>query len=253
MTNLLSKRSNTVLGAFFDDSGTHSSSRVVSMGGLLGTEMQWDHFASAWEEQLKDSVPNKPPLKQFHLSECEARRGAFENYNQTEQEYLTGQFRRIILGAGMVTVAAAVNKIAWDELVTTDVTDKLGSPLEVCFFKCTESVVQIMRVQKPSEKIYFCFDQGVRASIEPMARLLETQYSEIERIFFAPVKKVVALQGADMIATETNRYAQECMRNPNNPIARPNFRDFIYRDLSAGLFFDREQIKEMVDHVRSLN
>jgi hypothetical protein len=33
-----------VLSAFFDDSGTHANSPIVALGGLLGTEAQWNDF-----------------------------------------------------------------------------------------------------------------------------------------------------------------------------------------------------------------
>jgi hypothetical protein len=35
-----------------------------------------------------------------------------------------------------------------------------------------------------------------------------------------------------------------------NAVANPHFADFRYRDLSTGLFFDREQIAEMVERIR---
>ena len=41
-----------MLGAFFDDSGTHSTSPVVVIGGLLGTAEQWDDFVPAWNALL---------------------------------------------------------------------------------------------------------------------------------------------------------------------------------------------------------
>jgi hypothetical protein len=56
-----------VIGAFFDDSGTHGDSSLVAMGGLLGTDPQWDEFVERWAEILKAPVPDKPPLPQFHM------------------------------------------------------------------------------------------------------------------------------------------------------------------------------------------
>lgn len=250
----LKERSIIVLGAFFDDSGTHDGSPVVAMGGLLGTDEQWDYFATAWEKQLVDSVPGKPKLEQFHLSPCRAGREEFRDYTLTEREYLEGQFRRIITNTGMVTVAAAINKIAWNELVTPQIEEILGPPLQGCFIKCIESTISIIRLRKPGEQIFLFFDEGTRQDLGDMARIYKMQaekYLELSGIGFAPVKKVVALQGADMIATETFWYAQECMKNPENPVARGNFRDFIYRDLSTGLFFDRDHIKEMVERIQS--
>jgi hypothetical protein len=118
-----------VLGAFFDDSGTHASPRVVVIGGLLGTDEQWDAFASAWAALLAQPLPEKPPLSQFHLSPCRAAEGEFQSYNRTEIDLITHLFRRIILDLGFVTLAAAVNRSAWNELVVGDVAAQLGQRL----------------------------------------------------------------------------------------------------------------------------
>jgi hypothetical protein len=75
-----------MLGAFFDDSGTHAGSPVMTIGGVLGTEAQWDVFAAAWEALLKEPLPGKKPLKQFHLSPCRAGRDEFESYSSAESK-----------------------------------------------------------------------------------------------------------------------------------------------------------------------
>jgi hypothetical protein len=243
-----------VLGAFFDDSGTHERAPVVALGGLLGTDEQWDAFAEAWAALLEHPLPGKPKLHQFHLAPCRARDGEFRDYNWGEIDRVTYLFRRIILDIGFVTVAAAVNKTAWDELVVGDVAPQVGTPIQFCLHKCFESVLKIIRWRKPWERAIVVIDQGTKPSLEmwvQMLRLLPEQHPEITSIFFAPVSKVIALQGADMIATETYHYAQAWMKNRDEPVPNPHFREFIDRDLSSGLIFDREHIEEMVNRVRT--
>lgn len=242
-----------VLGAFFDDSGTHAGSPLVVIGGLLGTDEQWDAFAAAWEALLAKPLPGKPPLRQFHLSPCRAREGEFESYNEAERNRITYLFRRIILDVGLVTVAAAVNKVAWDELVTDEMVGQLGDPIELCFVKCVDSVISIIRRRKPGEMVLFFFDQATKIKLEQLAKFYRIQaarYPEIAGISFAPVPNVVALQGADMIATETYQYGREWLKAGESASASAHFREFLKRDLSAGFIFDREHIEEAVRRIR---
>jgi len=243
-------RTIAVLGAFFDDSGTHSASPVVAFGGLLGTEAQWDAFAPAWSALLAEPLPGKPPLKQFHLTPLRARVDEFEPYNRVEQDYINHLFKKIILDVGLVTLAAAVDKQAWNELVVGPVLEnEFGRPEEYCFVKCVDLVIDTIRARKPGERVYFFFDQGTRDRLENWAKLYLTQaerYPEIEGFGFAKVSDVVALQGADLIATETYQFGQAWLENPENPKVHPQFEDFRYRDLSAGAILMREHIAEMV-------
>jgi hypothetical protein len=63
------------------------------------------------------------------------------------------------------------------------------------------------------------------------------------------VPKVVALQGADMIATETYQYALEWLKTGENAVANAHFREYLKREFSTGLVFDRAQIAEIVTRV----
>jgi hypothetical protein len=241
-----------VLGAFFDDSGTHTSSPAVVIGGLLGTDEQWDAFEAAWTARLAHPLPGKPPLNQFHLSPCRAKEGEFRDYSQAESDRITYLFRRIILDLGFVTLAAAVNRSAWNELVVGDIEDELGQPEGLCFFKCIELVINTIRFRKPGQQVFIFFDQGTKTQLDGWARLYRgqsQQFPEIAGISFAPVPKVVALQGADMIATETYQYALEWLKAGENAVANAHFREYLKRELSTGLVFDRAQIAEIVTRV----
>jgi hypothetical protein len=242
-----------VLAAFFDDSGTHAGSPVVVLGGLLGTEEQWNAFGAAWGDLLDRPLPGKPPLKQFHLSHIRGGHGEFADYTDAEQDHVTYLFRQVILNTGLVSLAAAVNRNAWNELVVGALADELGQPEHLCFVKCIEQVIQTVRLGKPGDKVVIAFDQGVQKKLEQWAAYFSAEsdkYPEIAGIGFAKVSEVLALQGADLIATETYQFNQAWLENRDSPRMNPHFNDFIMRDLSAGLVFDRPQIEEMIERAK---
>lgn len=242
-----------VLAAYFDDSGTHPTSPVVALGGLLGTEDQWKVFEPRWAALLAEPLPGKPPLKQFHLSPLRAGKKEFEGYTRTETDHINRLFKQIILDIDLVTLATAVNRRAWNELVTGAVAEQVGQPEELCFVKCVDSVLATIRWRKPGQRVVIAFDQGIRDRLEIWGRVYLAQadkYPEIAGIGFGKVSEVLPLQGADLIATETYQFAQAWLKDRANPATNPHFKDFVTRDLSGGIILDREHIEEMVARVR---
>jgi hypothetical protein len=246
---------NSMLLAFFDDSGTHGDSAVMAMGGLLGTVRQWEFFAPKWQGLLDSPVPGKPRLAQFHLYPCRRGQGDFIDYSLAERDFLTNQFREVILGSGLVTLATAVDMKSWKELVVGDVAEQQGDPLEFCFFKCIEMVTTTIRSRKPGEKVMIMFDEGTRPRVELFARFVlyqKEKYPEIADVGFGVVKDITPLQGADMIAYETFLYGLQWLENGGWADANPHFREYISRELSTGLIFQREQLEEMIGRVREV-
>src|ERR1041385_5553142 len=119
-----------MIGAFFDDSGTHTLSEIMVLGGVVGTDWQWDAYAERWRALLASPLPGKPRLKQFHLAPCRAGQGEFMGYTQAERDHINYLFRKVIVDVGMVTIAAAVDKRAWDEIIVGDLVEQLGTPME---------------------------------------------------------------------------------------------------------------------------
>jgi capsid portal protein len=127
-----------LLRAYFDDSGTHAGSAVVVLGGLIGTDSEWESFDAAWRAQLAVPLPDKPRLKKFHLSSCVAAEDEFRHYKPVEREAVVGAFRDIIIHSGLASTASAVDRVAWDELVTGPVRRLLGAALQPCFLNCLD-------------------------------------------------------------------------------------------------------------------
>jgi len=243
-----------VLGAFLDDSGTHVGSPFVVVGGLLGTDKQWDNFSEEWQARLKAPLPGRRAIKNFHLSHCRRHWGEFENYNDAAIDHLTYLFRHIILDSGLTTIAVAVDNVAWTDLVTDTISHVLGSPLELAFFKCLELANGLGQDRKSPESVSVCLDEGTEDRLRPFTDSCtqnRSTFPAIETVFYAPVEKVVALQGADMIATETYFFNQAFRGNPNDPPVSPHFEDFRYGENSIGLLINREILEETVSRVKS--
>jgi hypothetical protein len=242
-----------VIGAFFDDSGTHGDSSLVAMGGLLGTDPQWDEFVERWAEILKAPVPDKPRLPQFHMAPCRIGAGDFADYSPAERDHITYRFRQVILEGGLFTVASVVDKVAWNELVTGEIAEQLEGPLSYSFFKCIETVMSIVRLRRPGEPVTFFFDEGTKPRLGDFANYIELrkdQYPEIERILFCPVRKVIPLQGADMMAYHSYLFGKSWLKNGVDTVADAHFQEFVNREYSVGLIMMREHIEEMVGRVR---
>ncbi len=246
------QRSIVVLGAFFDDSGTHDDAPFVAIGGLLGTENQWEYFNKRWLSQLEEPAPGKSRVKQFHLNDCKYPCGDFKNYTLNEREYAIGRFRDIILDVGLITIAAAVDLAVWRELVTGQVAEELGNPIGLCFYKCVEATFNAIRWRRPGEQIVFMFDQGTQDKLDMWTRLFSLQkdkFPELNAMGFLEVEKNPPLQGADYIAYNTYQFAQSSFALGSSAVPDPIFSCFMKRELSCGLIFGREQISEIVERV----
>jgi hypothetical protein len=238
-----------MLRAYFDDSGTHASSDVAVMGGLIGTVAQWERFEIEWAAKLKNPQPGKPPLKMFHLSACNARDGEFESYNRAEQDLLIRELRQIIIDARLTSVAMAVDKKAWDELIVGPLREVLGDALSPCFENCISEVVRIANPHAHGDKIALIFDKGIETQrFRRIAEMftLPLGRPRIVSVNFVRVEDVLPLQGADIVATENYWHAAQWLKLGEVALPRPHLRHFLDNMLAEGLILDREAIASEV-------
>jgi hypothetical protein len=250
-----------MLRAYFDDSGTHDDSEVVVVGGLVGSVEQWTAFEQAWAARLADPLPgyNKPPLRMFHLSHCNAKDGEFSGYTDGECDAVTHDFRQIIIDFRLVSTASAIDKRAWDELVVGENRQWLGDAADACVDNCMQEAMKIAGPPPDGDLVAVVFDRGMQ-TVRRQAVAEEYTFSlgrpRVISVTFSSVRDVLPLQGADIVATENYWHAIQILRNGLGAQPRAHMRHYLTHMFAEGFMIDRDRIVEMLPsmeaHIQTL-
>ncbi|TAJ78948.1 DUF3800 domain-containing protein [bacterium] len=111
---------------YFDESGTHNTSRVTTIAGFVATTDQWRKCLVEWEAAL-----SAKHLKQFHASEF----GYFAKANKwSSDEYseFVGNLTRILNNHTWFGVSGSVITSAYENL-PDEVRKRIGGRYQYCF------------------------------------------------------------------------------------------------------------------------
>ncbi len=213
-------------------------------GGILATSEQARVLSDKWGELLGAPLPDKPPLKKFHLSHCAAADGEFSNYNLGERDLTRRNFRQIIVESGAEGVACAVSKKAYDELMVGDARKHYGSAEQNAVGGCI--LFSLKRAAELGEKeVAVVFDIGrdipeVRSILQRVRNTYEGP-ANLVHIGFVAMDEFAGLQAADTIATENYWNALDYLDGNREP--RPHFKDFLSNAVTNGFILDRPSIE----------
>lgn len=238
---------------YFDDSGTHGSSEVVVWGGLMGTESQWVRFQKDWSAKLARPLPGKPPLRRFHMAECEARNGEFRGYSDAEKDAVIHDFRQIILDAGVYGYAAGVVIADWNEIIGSKSVGRFSDADFFCMTLCVLNAARFARDFTEDQSISLAFDDRKEhseanklvLSIFEEASNTHTGSEHVAGMSFLPNGKFVPLQGADMIAWETYNHAKTWRRPDATTTERAHLKRFSETGRFIAHMANRYAIAEM--------
>jgi hypothetical protein len=127
-----------MLAAYFDDSGTHAGSDIIVMACIIGTEAEWSRFEVAWKAQLLKPLPDKSPLRRFHMTDCVNGVEEFSGYSYAERDVVIKSFRDIILANNLQGRAIGVARHAWDLLITGPHRLFFGDAESFCIRNCMD-------------------------------------------------------------------------------------------------------------------
>lgn len=152
-----------MLGAYLDDSGTHSTSDIVIVGGLAGTEWQLRSLEKPWQQHLDRPLDGrKPSLRQFHMTECQDSRGEFEGWTRTETDYFCHQLQTVIIESGVVAYGMACSRKDWDDLVTGDIRAVWGNSESMCIINCFTRMIGWAQAFTFDPEMSFIFDSRTK-------------------------------------------------------------------------------------------
>lgn len=247
-----------MISAYFDDSGTHGSSDIVIVAGILGSEGRLRGLESHWKRQLANPLDGmKPALKRFHMTECHNSTGEYAGWSRTETDYLCQLLRAEIIDSGVSAYGVATSRKDWEELVTGPMKDIMGTAEGFCIRNCFVRAVAWADRYSYDPEMRFVFDNRPSPVIRDAAAVYDAYRRFVENRTIAGVSfenstGTVLLQAADMIAWEMYQHAKEVLAEGNNfPPRRKGFRDLARSIQFDGQIADRDSIKEMWDKLWS--
>ncbi len=244
-----------MLVAPFDDAGTHDGSDMVVWGGFFGTAEQWANFDRAWLAKLTRPLPGKAHLTKFGLADCERHRGDFVGYSAAESDLLQNECRELIVQAGVMGLAYAVERAEWDRLVKGPARDFFGDAESICFSACFNGAIERARLLFPEDRMLSLhFDLGRKSpKLDALIDRVRKSYMgspAIINISFNRVAQFLPLQAADIIATENYWHANGVLTGNANP--RPHFAHFLQRVRADGYLMQEPQDSQYPEDVRLL-
>jgi Protein of unknown function (DUF3800) len=245
-----------MLGAYLDDSGSHSTSDIVITAGVAGTEWQLRSLEKLWRKELASPLEGlKPPLKRFHMAECQDSRGEFERWTRTETDYLCHRLETAITDSGIMAYGMACSRKDWDDLVMGDIRSVWGDPEAMCITNCFTKLIAWAQQFTFDPEMRFVFDNRTK-EVERRARVVFHAYQRcIEKprlveISFSSSHKNLHLQAADMVAWEFYQYANDILANGFVEPKRQQYRRLASNMLWFGQIATRQSIQRIMDYAK---
>jgi hypothetical protein len=248
-----------MISAFFDDSGTHASSSIVVVAGVVGREGYLDCLARAWAKELQNPIEGrKKPVRRFHMVECRESRGDYAGWTRTETDWHTHLLRDMLIQADVGTYGIAVSRKDWDELVLGNNRKIFGDAEQFCAMNC------MLRAQVWAQT--YCYDTSMRfvfddrtKEFERHARIVHDAYkrwvSDLELspgIEFKNSHQEILMQAADMVAWEVYQHAKHMLETgTNDPPVRNEMRQLVKGTNFMGQVATRETIEHARDELWS--
>jgi len=245
-----------MLGAYLDDSGSHSTSDIVITAGVAGTEWRLESLEKFWRKELAQPLESlKPSLKRFHMAECQDSRGEFERWTRTETDYLCHRLGTVIIDSGVMAYGMACSRKDWDELVTGDIRAVWGDPEGMCITNCFTKLIAWAQQFTFDPEMRFVFDNRTK-EVERRARAVFDAFQRriekprLAEISFGSSQKNLHLQAADMVAWEFYQYANDILANGFVDAKRPQYRRLASNMLWFGQIATRQSIQRIMDYAR---
>jgi len=243
-----------MLAAYFDDSGTHDGSKLVVWGGFIGTAEQWSGFDKAWRTKLARPLPSKSRLTKFGLADCEGHHGEFAGYSTAQSDLLQNECRELIVQAGVIGLAYAVERECWDRLVQGAAREFFGGDAEAaCFSACFNGAVERAARFFPDDLMLSVhFDRGRKSpKLDTLIDRATKSYRGSPAIVNLSYNRVIdftPLQAADIIATENYWHASSVIAGNDDAKPRPHFFHFLQRVKATNGYLAQEQ--EILDTLK---
>jgi hypothetical protein len=219
-----------VLSAYLDDSGTHGNSPICVLAGYFGGQRQWVSFDRQWSKALSDFG-----IKEFHAHRFWAaakgkKVAAYEGWDGHRATRLINRLLTIVGSHRVYPFGSAIVMDDWNALpgdeqkVLTGAayfkgkTVTPGARKKAFFLPFVHAVRKAANYCPQEQKMDFVFDENelykpyAQDYFELMTKLPDPVGKVLGQISFVSSEQTPAVQAADLLAYEINKYMLDRIR-----------------------------------------
>lgn len=206
-----------ILSAYCDDSGTHESSRVVAVGGVLAEPDVWDAFSVEWAALLK-----KWRIPYFRMSSFESKTGVCAGWSKRKSRNRLNKLLALFDKYRLVSFGCSVPKDLYEQIVSPIAKAHYGGPYGLAAQLCFASVANGFRdgLAALDATVAYFFERGAKGW-GPIERTFNANVGNprwfLETITQVDKAKVPAVQAADIVAYELAKELPRFLGWPGGP------------------------------------
>ena len=196
-----------VLEGYFDESGTHSSSKAIAVAGYLSTAEQWKLFTEEWKAALEEFQ-----LEQFHMTDFANRAKDYSSWTDCERNARFARLAAIIRRHTLASISSGFLRQSFDAIFDRDAKRFVGGPYGAAVGMCFLDVAERLKPLYPSARVAYVFESGAKGAGD-IASAFRMNYADaetreqfkLESFRFDEKRQCVPLQAADILAYELYR------------------------------------------------
>lgn len=248
LLHFLGAKTVAALWGFFDESGIHTGSKIIAVGGLVGPEEEWVLLERQWKNILLGAE-----VKVFHFSDCDNGWGEFAGWTYKQKAELVSKLIAAIVSRNLFGVSGVIALDDYAEISkgSGTILEEKPMPYQICLQYCIEAICN-----RVNEKVFYVFDQQ-REYVSPIN---ETFFKiqdacpkfapKMGGMTFQSKATVRPLQAADLIAYETAKSLKNFFYEPDRPSRKSWAALLKMKDRLVGGYYDKRNLHQILGVVK---
>lgn len=239
-----------MLVAYFDESGTHDHSKVVSICGLVGTAIEWSRLERPWRENLATAR-----VSCFHATDCAMGRREFQGMDRPLRDALSRGLSLALADRELAIIGGAVYRDDWNQCAPKHMKDAYRDPYHLCFALALQQLSEWSDKYAGGDPVALVFarQQQFNAYSEKIHELVNggEHYRHIGSLSFSRPECLIQLQAADHLSYENYQelYSQRLSGADLTAPARDNLRILTRALPYLSVFYDCDGLRQTGEEI----